>query len=237
MAYAIHPDGKERSQVPEDLARCLESEYVSDYDADQKKLIYSEAFYPELDKKLSEGMRPREAYESFGLSVNVLGRDRANNACRKARKKALESSKGKAGTDGPGGHEEKEDEGLIEACKGNPYVRMITGGRIFYTEGFFTDLSAHLEAGLSPLKAYEALGFPIEKLGEQRAYKAAERAREWKRKQAEPHFSLGDYDGTVPLSEMIKEWGEPTYETQWEAFLMARVIAMEKREEALKKTR
>ncbi|MBQ1347909.1 MAG: DDE-type integrase/transposase/recombinase [Aeriscardovia sp.] len=226
--YVVHPDTGKCTEVPEDMAQCLKSRYVTGFTPEGDRITYSEDFYPELAKRMDEGMKPIEAYESLGFSVKVLGRDRANNACRRA--------KAKQKTEEPSGNPgDVQESALADACKGNPYVRRIATDRIYYTEGFFTDLVELLDNGRSPLEAYETLGFPVDKLGKERAYKAAKHARERKEKQAEAHFSLGDYDGTVPLADMMAQWGKPVCQTQWEAYLMARVIAMEKREEALKK--
>ncbi len=230
--YSVSPKTQERSEVPPGLESCLAQDYVVDFQADGCRITYSQEFYIELAKRLDEGMKPREAYESMGFPVNILGRDRANNACRKARQKVY----GQACQTVSNNESEKSAEDILkESCGDNQYVKGIHGERIFYDSAFWPAMMEQLEKGASPLQAYEALGFSVEKLGTQRAYKAATHAREWKEKQALPQFHLGDYDGTVPLAEMMSEWGEPTLQTKWEAYLMARVFAMEKREEVLKK--
>lgn len=236
--YAIHP-GTDLETVDPATAGCeiseayvssLESPYVVDYDGENDSLKYSDDFYPDLYKQLEAGKTQGAAYEALGLSASALGRFRAHNACRKALEKAG-LAEAREGT-GPGDGDTSPE---LEAYRGNPYVRLIVGSRMFYTEEFYKELSGLLEKGISPVDAYKSLGFDTAVLGTQRAYKAADRAREWRARQVQPAFHLGDFPGNIPLAEKMKEWEMPEGYSQWEAYLMGRVIYLETIQEELKK--
>lgn len=232
--YAVHPDrdqnakgramGQEAEcEVPEELVGILRLDYVADYDQENDSIRYSEDFYPALNRELEAGRSDIEAYEALGFSVKVLGRFRAINACKRAREKArlarvreeLSPGTGKAAPE-------------LEQYRSHPYVRSVSENKIFYKEEFYEELSRRLDKGLSPLEAYKDLGFDPEILGSQRAYKAADRAREWKtRKDEGPMYKVGDFSGAVPLAKMIEEAGYPDASSEWVARLMGRVIYLE----------
>ena len=242
--YAVHPlpdkNGKGRTEgreteceVPENMVGILRLGYVADYNLENDTIKYSEDFYPALYKELESGKKDTEAYEALGFSIDVLGRFRAINACRKAREKAR-LAKVRDGL--PQGTDDVPPE--LEKYRSSSYVRLITGSKIFYTEEFYAELSKRLEEGVPPLEAYRDLGFDPGILGTQRAYKAAEHAREWKKRQMEgPVYKVGDFSGSVPLMKMMDEAGYPDNSSEWTARLMGRVIYLETILEELKKKR
>lgn len=61
-----------------------DNEYV-DFVSKNGKLLYTNAFYLEINKKLNEGLNPVEAYKALGFDVDKLGKDRAYAACKRAK--------------------------------------------------------------------------------------------------------------------------------------------------------
>ena len=237
--FAVHPIGADdigkarrpqaETVVPEDMVETLRLKYVADYDLRYDSIKYSEDFYADLYKEIEAGKSDIEAYEALGFDVVVLGRHRATNACKKAREKArLAKAREQEGGD---------EASVLESYRGNKYVRMVEGNKLYYKEEFYEDLSKLLEDGASPLEAYRSLGFNPDVLGAQRAYKAADHAKEWKRRQLAPVYKVGDFSGTVPLAKMMDEAGYPDNTSEWTAKLMGRVIYLETILEELKKKR
>ena len=101
--------------------------------------------------------------------------------------------------------------------------------RIYYTNDFYFVMSKLLKAGKSPIEAYNSLGFDTKVLGEDRAYKAAQRARE---KAKKPNYGIDykDFDGSITRDKM----GElsPQEET---AYWKARALYCEKAMQLKKK--
>ena len=242
--YAVHPtadqngEGKARAQegeceVPEDMVPILRLDYVADYNLEHDSIKYSEDFYPDLFKELEAGKTDAEAYNSLGFDTGVLGRFRAANACKKAREKARLAKAREGMGQAPG-----EAAPELERYRSSPYVRHITENKIYYTEEFYLELSKRLEENMTPLEAYKDLGFDPGILGTQRAYKAAEHARDWKKRQLEGKvYKVGDFSGAVPLAKMMSEAGYPDNSSEWTARLMGRVIYLETILEELKKKR
>ena len=101
--------------------------------------------------------------------------------------------------------------------------------KIYYTKDFYIVMNKLLSLGKSPVQVYNFLGFDTKILGEDRAYAAAKRAKEFALK---PNYGLniGDYDGSVPRDKM----GKLTYEEE-NAYIRARNLYLEKAHEVKKK--
>ena len=91
------------------------------------------------------------------------------------------------------------------------------------------DCQKLLKNGKSPIEAYTALGFDTTIVGENRAYKAAQKA---KKLASKPNYGIDplDYDGSIERSKM----GTMTKEEE-AAYLKARVLYLEKVVEFQKK--
>lgn len=117
---------------------------------------------------------------------------------------------------------------IINATE-NPFVADLQGNNLIYNKDFYIAMYKKQKEGMSPLEAYEACGFSVEKLGENRAYAAARRAM--KMGEADGFTSKpSSYDGSVERELM----GELTPEEEL-AYLKARNIYLERFIELQKK--
>ncbi len=64
------------------LEKQLENEFVSDVKGG--RIYYSKDFYAALYRKIESGMTYEQAYEALGFDLDILGRDRANSAGKRA---------------------------------------------------------------------------------------------------------------------------------------------------------
>ena len=101
--------------------------------------------------------------------------------------------------------------------------------KITYSKSFYIVMAKLMKNGKSPIEAYEACGFDVSRLGEDRAYAAARKA---KKMASKPDYGLdpGDYDGSVPREMM----GDLTPE-ELAAYNQARVYYLERALELQKK--
>ncbi len=102
--------------------------------------------------------------------------------------------------------------------------------KIFYKKDFYMAMNKLLEAGKSPVEAYQALGFDVKKLGEDRAYTAAKRTKEMAKAGKLNSVDSSSYDGSIPIEKM----GELSLEEQI-AYLKARNAWLESMVEYKKK--
>lgn len=101
--------------------------------------------------------------------------------------------------------------------------------KITYSKSFYIVMAKLMKNGKSAVEAYEACGFDVSRLGEDRAYAAARKA---KKMASRPDYGLdpGDYDGSVPREMM----GDLTPE-ELAAYNQARVYYLERVIELQKK--
>jgi len=94
--------------------------------------------------------------------------------------------------------------------------------KLTYTKDFYVVMNKLLKNGKTAVEAYEALGFDTKKLGVDRAYAAAQRAKKLGAKKGYT-VDPSSYDGSVPRDKM----GELTAEEEL-AYQQARIIYLEK---------
>ena len=95
--------------------------------------------------------------------------------------------------------------------------------KLHYSKNFYVAMYKLLEEEkMSPIEAYESLGFDTKKLGKNRAYRAAKQARKLGKKKGYT-IDPSSYDGSVPRDKM----GEMTPEEEL-AYQQARIIYLEK---------
>jgi len=101
--------------------------------------------------------------------------------------------------------------------------------KITYSKSLYIVMAKLMKNGKSAVEAYEACGFDVSRLGEDRAYAAARKA---KKMASRPDYGLdpGDYDGSVPREMM----GDLTPE-ELAAYNQARVYYLERVVELQKK--
>lgn len=101
--------------------------------------------------------------------------------------------------------------------------------KLTYTKDFYIALAKKLEEGLGAVEAYEALGFDTKKLGRERAYAAANKA---KKLVSEQGYTIdpANYDGSIDREAM----GNLSPEEEL-AYLKARNIYLESLLELQKK--
>ena len=120
---------------------------------------------------------------------------------------------------------------IIESLENNDFVDDIDtkNMKFIYSKDFYVALAKLLKEGKSPVEAYEALGFDTKIVGENRAYKAAQKAKALASK---PNYGINpeDYDGSIERDKM----GDMTIEEE-AAYLKARVLYLEKVVEFQKK--
>lgn len=116
-----------------------------------------------------------------------------------------------------------KDEDVIAATE-NEFVADldIKTMKLTYTKDFYIVMHKLLKNGKTAIEAYEALGFDTKKLGVDRAYAAAQRA---KKLGAKKNYTIdpSSYDGSVSREMM----GELTAEEEL-AYQQARIIYLEK---------
>lgn len=120
------------------------------------------------------------------------------------------------------------DKAVIEASD-NEFVEDLIGNKIVYTKDFYILMYKKLEAGMNPLQAYEAMGFSVSKLGNNRAYAAAQRAKKLGKKGGYT-IDPGNYDGSVAREKM----GDLSRDEEL-AYMKARTIYLESMLELQKK--
>lgn len=86
--------GVKPEALPNEIQEALLNDYVDSYR--KGRLVYTKEFYRALDKKIKSGMIYVESYKALGFDVNALGEDRANAACRRAKKMSEEGTLYKA---------------------------------------------------------------------------------------------------------------------------------------------
>lgn len=125
-------------------------------------------------------------------------------------------------------YERATNQTLIDASD-NIFVEDINGNNFVYAKDFYIALYKKLESGLSPVAAYEALGFDTSKLGKNRAFSAARRAKELGSRNG---FTIdpGNYDGSVSRDQM----GELNKDEEL-AYMKARTLYLESMLELQKK--
>lgn len=101
--------------------------------------------------------------------------------------------------------------------------------KLAYTKDFYVVMNKLLKNGKTAVEAYESLGFDTKKLGTDRAYAAAQRAKKLGKKK-DYMISPSSYDGSVPREKM----GELTTEEEL-AYQKARIAYLEKMVEFQKK--
>lgn len=116
-----------------------------------------------------------------------------------------------------------KDEDVIAATE-NEFVADldVKTMKLYYTKDFYIVMNKLLKNGKTAIEAYEALGFDTKKLGVERAYAAAQRAK----KLSEVNGYGTDpssYDGSVPREKM----GDLTLEEEW-AYQKARILYLER---------
>lgn len=120
---------------------------------------------------------------------------------------------------------------IIGSIENNDFVDDIDtkNMKFIYSKDFYVAMAKLLKNGKSPVEAYEALGFDTKIVGENRAYKAAQKAKALSLK---PNYGIDplDYDGSIERDKM----GELTKEEE-AAYLKARVLYLEKVVEFQKK--
>lgn len=101
--------------------------------------------------------------------------------------------------------------------------------KIIYSKSLYILMSKMMKNGKTPVEAYESCGFDVSRLGEDRAYAAARKA---KKMASRPDYGLdpGDYDGSIPRELM----GDLTPE-ELAAYNQARVYYLERVVELQKK--
>lgn len=116
-----------------------------------------------------------------------------------------------------------KDEDVIAATE-NVFVADldIKTMKLTYTKDFYVVMHKLLKNGKTAVEAYEALGFDTKKLGVDRAYAAAQRAKKLGAKNGYT-VDPSSYDGSVPREKM----GELTSEEEI-AYQQARIIYLEK---------
>ena len=125
----------------------------------------------------------------------------------------------------------EKDKRIIESVENNEFVDDIdiNNMKFIYSKDFYVMMAKLLKNGKSPIEAYTALGFDTTIVGENRAYKAAQKA---KKLASKPNYGIDplDYDGSIERSKM----GTMTKEEE-AAYLKARVLYLEKVVEFQKK--
>ena len=119
-------------------------------------------------------------------------------------------------------------EALIKATD-NEFVDDLQGDRLIYSKDFYIVLRKKLDAGMGAVEAYESLGFDTKELGKDRAYAAAQRAKNMDINE-NYYIDPSNYDGSAPR-EMMGELS-PAEEL---AYLKARNMFLEEIVEAQKK--
>lgn len=120
------------------------------------------------------------------------------------------------------------NQAVIDASD-NEFVEDLNGNRIIYSKDFYIVLYKKLESGMSPVEAYEALGFDTSRLGTDRAFAAARRAKDLVSRRGYT-IDPGNYDGSVPREKM----GELNAEEEL-AYMKARTAFLETLVELQKK--
>jgi hypothetical protein len=119
---------------------------------------------------------------------------------------------------------------FVNETANNPYTADISRDcqRIYYSGQFYMKMNDLLGKGKSPVEAYAECGYDVEKLGEDRAYKAAKQARNFVKnnKQYDPRSYTGE--NKVEILE-----GEDPRVTI--AKLQARIASLETMQEVQKK--
>ncbi len=122
------------------------------------------------------------------------------------------------------------DEGLIDLLD-NPFIYAIHGKRIFYTKDFYIAMYKKVhDEKMTAIQAYEALGFPVARLGTERARQAAKNAMAKAEKNELFTTDPASYDGSIPLEQM-----GPLNPSELCAYLTARCTYLESLVEAQKK--
>lgn len=118
---------------------------------------------------------------------------------------------------------------LEELAEKNTYIKDVQDNKIIYKTEFYLTMYQLMEKkGLTAVQAYEKLGFPVDKLGENRANACGKRAREMA---ADGSFAdPAKYDGSIPrerLGDLTPE-EEAAYYKARTAYLEA-LIDLEKK--------
>lgn len=89
---------------------------------------------------------------------------------------------------------EQKKQNVIKSLD-NPYTDKISRDekKIYYTGEFYVRLTDLMENGMTPVEAYEACGYSVRELGEDRAYKAARQAKEFMKKDS--RYDWRSYSG------------------------------------------
>ncbi len=233
-----------KQEIPPEILPFLSNPYVDSFQ--NGKLFYKPGFHKALFEKLEAGLNAKEAYDALGFDTKVLGYDRAYGAAKRAREKAMNGT-----LDAPIAEAEviAEEEAIsqeqpewLEEILQNPYVRnySIEGGRIHYTNDFYVKMAELLEDGKTAVQAYEALGFPVDKLGQDRANQAASYAKKMARKKARPIVGTNGYSGKKSLTEILDDLDMDAVDPnnpQFAAAVLARTIYLETIIDRLKKKR
>lgn len=121
---------------------------------------------------------------------------------------------------------------IINHLAENEFVKSISESKktITYSKSAYVMMYKYMTVnGLTPLQAYEMLGFDVSVLGKDRAYAVARRAKELAK---DPNFGLvpDSYDGSIPR-ELMGDLG-PLEEN---AYMKARIMYLEFVQECKKK--
>ena len=112
----------------------------------------------------------------------------------------------------------------------NEFIADYRKGRIVYSKDFYIAMYKKIQAGMTYVQAYKALGFNVDVLGTDRANACGKRAVKMAEEGKLNTVKPSSYDGSVPLEKM----GPMTLEEK-AAYLEARTIYLETLVEAKKK--
>lgn len=112
------------------------------------------------------------------------------------------------------------NQAVIDASD-NQFIEDLNGNNFIYAKDFYIVLYKKLEKGMNPVEAYQSMGFDTTRLGTDRAYAAARRAKQIASKDG---FSIdpSNYEGAVPR-EMMGELSE----AEELAYMKARTLYLE----------
>lgn len=124
--------------------------------------------------------------------------------------------------------DKKLEDALIKATD-NEFVADLQGTKLIYTKDFYIVMHKKLKSGMGSVEAYRSMGFDVDALGKDRAYAAAQRAKDMginEKYMIDP----SNYDGSTPREMM----GDLTPEEEL-AYLKARNLFLEEIVELQKK--
>ena len=135
------------------------------------------------------------------------------------------------------GSEKTSDEAILKAVElpmKKGYVSKVTKRGIEYTTKFYAEMIDRMKKGQSSTQAYEAMGFDLEILGQQRAWQAAKHAKKRQEEDRLRKVSPAQFNGS--LSEENTPGFSDLTDEELLAYYQARLIYLQAVVDAQKKT-